>query len=85
MDLAQRFSLPLPDLGHSQISDLSSGTGSSALRTPSSHDASAMMFQQRINSHSQSHGDRSLDDLAKEFGIDAHVVQALAQRLAKLP
>ncbi len=43
------------------------------------------MFQQRINSYSQSHGDRSLDDLAKEFGIDANVVQALAQRLAKLP
>jgi hypothetical protein len=30
------------------------------------------------------HTECSLDDLAREFGVDAHVVQALAQRLAKL-
>ena len=33
-------------------------------------------------SQNRNHADGSLQDLAKEFGVDTHVVQALAQRLA---
>ncbi|KAF8970368.1 hypothetical protein BDZ97DRAFT_1902071 [Flammula alnicola] len=85
-ELAQACSLPLLENDLSRMSDSSDMSGSSALRTPSSQDSSIMVSSQRLlnRSQSQSETDGSLDELAKEFGIDAHVVQALAQRLAKL-
>lgn len=63
--------------------------GSSEPRTPASsrdYDNAAFYYninQQMLNkSQARSHADSSLQDLAKEFGVDPHVVQALAQRLS---
>ena len=72
----------------SESSDFASRSGSSGPRTPASsreYDSAAFYYnnQQMLNnSQNRSHVDGSLQDLAKEFGVDAHVVQALAQRLA---
>lgn len=79
IDLAQACSLPLPEHDQSHISDSSSLSGDSALRTPSSQDSSTIVFKQ----HNSDEG-RSLEKIAQEFGIEAHVMQALAQRLANL-
>ncbi|KAF8172645.1 hypothetical protein BJ912DRAFT_1025004 [Pholiota molesta] len=80
IDLAQACSLPLPEHDQSHISDSSSLSGdNSGLRTPSSQDSSTIVFKQHNLAE-----DRSLEKIAKEFGIDAHVMQALAQRLANL-
>lgn len=72
-----------------EFSDFASRSGSSGPRTPASsreYDNAAFYYNanQRMLSNSQdrNHVDGSLQDLAKEFGVDAHVVQALAQRLA---
>lgn len=46
-----------------------------------------MRFPERALNASQGdkpHAENPLDALAREFGVDAHVVQALAQRLAEL-
>ncbi|KAF8156892.1 hypothetical protein B0H34DRAFT_477464 [Crassisporium funariophilum] len=92
VDLAQARSLPLPERNVSPLSDYSdfgSRSGSSAPRTPGSargSDPSMAFFGQNVlnSSHARNDTDGSLQDLAKEFGVDAHVVQALAQRLARL-
>lgn len=64
---------------------LSSVSGSGVLRTPSNQDTSSIFFKQHLDPPSRGHGNRSLDQLAKEFGVDPHVVQALAERLANHP
>ncbi|KDR76446.1 hypothetical protein GALMADRAFT_445568 [Galerina marginata CBS 339.88] len=88
-ELAQTSSLPLPvsdaDLDI-QASPSSSFSVPSALRTPPIQDISISAANpvqlNRPLVHDNS--DSSLEDLAKEFGVDTQVVQALAQRLAKL-
>lgn len=81
-ELAYAYSLPLPESDPSGIfeaSTSSSVNSSNFLKTPSTHETSNVMFnQQSLVTNT------SLDDLAREFGIDANVVQALAQRLAKM-
>ncbi|KAF4616504.1 hypothetical protein D9613_008773 [Agrocybe pediades] len=85
---ARSYSLPLPE------SNAMSAAGSatpfvsgnrSVLKTPPNQDMSAVIYNQRSVYHNQVKDDSngSLDDLAREFGVDAQVVQALAQRLAK--
>lgn len=81
-DFAHTHSLPLPDSDLSGIfepSSSSSANSSNFLKTPSTHETSNMTFNQKSLAN-----ESSLDDLAREFGVDAHVVQALAQRLAKM-
>ena len=41
-------------------------------------------FPKGTKEHPPAFGKGSLDELAKEFGVDAHIVQALAQRLSCL-
>jgi hypothetical protein len=88
---SEAHSLLLPDSNLSLLSGLSdfaSHSGSSGPRTPASsreYENAAFYYninQQMLNkSQTRSHADSSLQDLAKEFGVDPHVVQALAQRL----
>jgi hypothetical protein len=91
IEFSETHSLPLPDSDLSLLSEPSDFTrsGSSGPRTPSSsreYDNAAFYYntnQQMLNkSQTGGHADNSLQDLAKEFGVDPHVVQALAQRLA---
>jgi len=79
-DLAEVHSLPLPDNVVSHLSEPVSG--SSAPRTPASDD-NPISISSRLSGKSQYTPDKSLDDLVKEFGVDAQVVQALARRLAQ--
>jgi len=81
-DLAEVHSLPLPDNVVSHLSE--SVSGSSAPRTSASDD-NPISISSRLSGKSQYTPDKSLDDLAKEFGVDAQVVHALAKRLAKVP
>jgi len=86
-DLAEVHSLPLPDgdVSHlSESSDFLSASGSSAPRTLASDD-NPTLISSRLSEKSQYTPEKSLDDLAKEFGVDAQVVRALAERLAKVP
>ncbi|KAJ3507892.1 hypothetical protein NLJ89_g6050 [Agrocybe chaxingu] len=88
--LAEAHSLPLPhacvDNSHNSdgSSDVGSHSGSCAPRTPSNLDKSTSTQQTLVLNHSTNMASHSLDELAKEFGVDAQVVQALAQRLANL-
>ncbi|CAA7257303.1 unnamed protein product [Cyclocybe aegerita] len=94
MALAEAHSLPLPQ-AHADTSRNSNGSSdagsqseSSAPRTPSNldHSTSSVASTQQMQTLNQPTNVAypSLDELAKEFGVDAQVVQALAQRLANL-
>ena len=68
-------------------SDFASRSESSGPKTPAgSREYDNTLFcyntSQQILNKNRSHADGSFQDFAKEFGVDAHVVQALAQRLA---
>ena len=91
--LRSPFITPDSDLSLlSGLSDFASCSGFSGPRTPASsreYENAAFYYninQQMLNkSQTRSHVDSSLQDLAREFGTDPHVVQpvqALAQRLA---
>lgn len=88
-ELAEADGLPLPKMGVSHSSETSQAVGSSSPSLaciPVSVDKAISPSIQLSQKHQPvfSHADGSLDELAKEFGVDTHVVQALAQRLAKL-
>ncbi|PPQ65995.1 hypothetical protein CVT26_010655 [Gymnopilus dilepis] len=83
---AQACSLPLPEADSSAAFDDSASSSfsvSSSVRTPSSQDSSTAVLDRAKLNNSQ-----VLDDLAKEFNLDAQkmpaLVEALTQRLAKL-
>ena len=85
-ELAQTCSLPLPEADSSAAFDDSASSSfsvSSSVRTPSSQDSSTAVLDRAKLNNSQ-----VLDDLAKEFNLDAQkmpaLVEALTQRLAKL-
>ncbi|KAF9527407.1 hypothetical protein CPB83DRAFT_394674 [Crepidotus variabilis] len=86
--LAEKHRLPLPATPTPTISEQSDGaswTGSSTPITPHSTDNATLTSSHSSKGFNSMHApDGSLDDLAKEFGVDAQVVQALAQRLANL-
>ncbi|KAF8804517.1 hypothetical protein BYT27DRAFT_7225225 [Phlegmacium glaucopus] len=91
VEFSEAHFLPLPDSDLSLLSESSdfvSRSGSSGPKTPASsqeYDNAGFYYntnRQMLNkSQNRSHVDGSLQDLAKEFGVDAHVVQALVQRL----
>jgi len=86
VELARSQSLPLPQSDASHLFDASDPSVSTELLTPLSQDSPMRFPEQALNT---SQGDKPnaenpLDALAREFGVDAHVVQALAQRLAEL-
>ena len=86
VELARSQNLPLPQSDVSPLFDASDPSVSTELLTPLSQDSS-MRFPERALNASQGdkpHAENPLDALAREFGVDAHVVQALAQRLAEL-
>ncbi|TFK20383.1 hypothetical protein FA15DRAFT_659135 [Coprinopsis marcescibilis] len=56
-----------------------SGSLASVLRTPEDRE-----LVQSTKKATTNNPERPFDDLAKEFGVDAHIVHALAQRLAAL-
>lgn len=87
VELARSRNLPLPQSDVSHLSDTSDPSVSTGLLTPWSRDSPPVRIHERALNTSQGekpHVENHLDALAKEFGVDAHVVQALAQRLAKL-
>ena len=88
-ELGEANGLPLPQMEvcHSSETSQAAGPGSPSLAFISaSVDNAVSPSTQPSQKHQPvfSHADGSLDELAKEFGVDTHVVQALAQRLAKL-
>jgi len=85
VELARSRNLPLPQSDVSLQSDASDPSVSNELLTPLS--SPTMRFPERALSTSQGdkpHAESPLDALAREFGVDAHIVEALAQRLAGL-
>lgn len=84
-ELAQAYSLPLPSKEASLIPNPSAAVDFSdtgALNTTSVLDSASLTASRSGAPVTKS--DRPIDELAKEFGIDTHVVEALAQRLAML-
>ncbi|KAG2003629.1 hypothetical protein CC2G_004218 [Coprinopsis cinerea AmutBmut pab1-1] len=97
VDLLHANSLPTPTMDQSSLSvDTSgetsghseSGSISSLLRTPDYRQALPSLAKPKevtsFNTPKEGAADRPFDDLAKEFGVDSQLVQALAQRLAAL-
>jgi len=87
VELARSRNLPLPQSDVSLQSDASDPSVSTELLTPLNRDSPTMRFPERVLSTSQGdkpHAESPLDALAREFGVDAHIVEALAQRLAGL-
>jgi hypothetical protein len=82
IELAEANSLPLPSNTVSRPSEVAS-TASFTPSTPVSVESAILSVNTKVRS-APSNADESLEELAKEFGVDAQVVQALAQRLAKL-
>ncbi|KAF9486156.1 hypothetical protein BDN70DRAFT_237181 [Pholiota conissans] len=76
-DLAQIFSLPLPEHDQFNNSDSSILDGSDVLKTPSSQDSSTIVLKPLPAD--------PLDKLAKEFGLEPTAMQELIQRLSTLP
>ncbi len=82
IELAEANSLPLPSSTVSRPSEVAS-TASFTSSTPVGVENAILLVNTKVQS-APSNADGSLEELAKEFGVDAQVVQALAQRLAKL-
>lgn len=85
-ELAQAYALPMPDADSSVTFDDSASSSfsiSSSVRTPPSQDNSTAVFDRVKLNNSQ-----VLEDLAREFNLDAQrmpaLVEALTQRLIKL-
>lgn len=76
--------MPLPSATVSHPSEVLSSSASFSSSTLVSMNDSALPTNTKFQSAFRN-ADESLEELAKEFGVDAQVVQALAQRLAKLP
>ena len=78
IDLGESLGLALPaNVNESSLLADPSEITSSGLRTPI-RDVTSDTAQVKDTSND------SLDSLAKEFGVQAHVMQALAQRLSKM-
>lgn len=70
-DLLIHFAIPIPDIEEVPETPSEQGSSPAALHTP-------------CDQETQPRQGASFADLAKEFGVEAHLVQALAQRLAAL-